>query len=315
LEDQIYIDCLERSNNYDKVTPFWNELADKYGYDDAERLRSAFRAERRRRGDDLERPQNPDNFNVVIFDIETLPLKAYTWGAWKQNIAPVQLIEDWCMLSWASKDLMRGEVRSQIMTPDEARRRNDRRISEGLWKEFDRANILIGHNIKDFDIPKANTRFLYHEMLPPSPYRHVDTLKILRYNFRFTYNKLGYINDYLGLSNKMENDGFPLWQRCGEGDPIALETMDSYNRQDIHASEELYLMIRGWDNRHPNVGLYFDDTELHCRNCASTNLKKIDKPWTTNLGIYQALRCNNCGAIGRRAKNKTTKEKRMALLR
>ena len=313
MEDQIYIDCLDHSNNYDKVTPFWNELAEKYGYDSAERIRSAFRVERRIRGDDIDNPTN--EMRVIVFDIETLPIKAYSWGAWKQNISPVQVIDDWCMLSWATKDLMRGEVRSQVMTPEEAINRDDRRISEGLWLEFDQANILIGHNIKDFDIPKSNTRFLYHGMLPPSPYRYVDTLKILRYNFRFTYNKLGYINDYLGLSRKMENEGFELWRNCADGKPEALNTMDEYNRQDIHATEELYLLVRGWDNRHPNVGLYFDDTELHCRNCGSEKLKKIDKPWTTNLGIYQSIRCNNCGAVGRRSQNETTKEKRASLLR
>jgi len=315
LEDDIYLDCKEQSDNYDKVTPFWNSLALKYGYDDAERLRSAFRLERRNRGDDLEKPSNPENFNVVIFDIETLPLKSYTWGVWKQNISPVQLIDDWVMLSWASKDLMRGEIRSQIMTPKEALARDDKRISEGLWTEFDRANILIGHNATDFDVPKAKTRFLFHGMLPPSPFRIIDTLKIAKYNFRFTYNKLGYLNDYLGITRKLDNEGFALWQKCANGDPEALATMLEYNEGDIGSSEELYLALRAWDDRHPQIGLYFDDVETRCRNCGSTNLKNLDKPYTTNLGVYQSVRCNNCGAIGRRPTNKLSKEKRMALLR
>jgi uncharacterized protein YprB with RNaseH-like and TPR domain len=316
LEDKLYQDCLYHSNRYNKVDGFWEDLAEANGYLNSERLRSAFRRERDRRQEFA--PQKSVNLNshdVVVFDIETLPLKAYAWKTWKEDISPAQLIEDWCMVSWASKDLFRDEVRSNVLTPKEAKNRDDKRIVEGLWEEFDNASILIGQNIVDFDIPKANTRFLFHGLKPPAPYRTVDTLKILRYNFRFTYNRLDSINSALGLTPKMDTGGFPLWARCSEGDSQALEDMEKYNCQDVLSEEELYAAVRGWDNRHPNIGLFFDDGKNHCKNCGSEKLELLGKPWRTNLGEYQTKRCNECNAIMRCAKSLTSKEKRENLLR
>jgi uncharacterized protein YprB with RNaseH-like and TPR domain len=316
LNDELYQLCLKSSREYNRVDGFWDELAKNWGYDNTEKMRSAYRREREKRNDYFpNKTFDSDEYRVIVFDIETLPLKAYAWDVWKQDLNPSQIIDDWVMLSWASKDLMRGEVRSDILTPKEARKRNDRRIVESLWEEFNNASILIGQNIVDFDIPKANTRFLYHGMIPPSPYRTVDTLKILKYNFRFSYNRLDYINTQLGLTPKMSNDGFPLWVKCADGDQKSLDDMSDYNRQDILSGEELYLAVRAWDTRHPNIGLFYDDLEKRCKNCGSTSLEKLGKSYQTALGIYDCLRCNNCGAVGRKAKNKTSKVKRDSLLR
>lgn len=316
MDEKLYQDCLYHSNRYNKVNGFWEELASRHKYENSERLRSAFRRERNHREEfALQKAMNLDSHDVVIFDVETLPIRAYAWKTWEENISPSQLIDDWVIVSWAAKDFMREEVRNQVLTSKEAKQRDDKRIVEGLWEEFDNASILIGHNIIDFDIPKANTRFLYHGMKPPSHYRTIDTLKILKYNFRFTFNRLDFINTTLGLMPKMDNDGFPLWARCSEGDSQSLEDMSQYNCQDILSEEELYVLVRGWDNRHPNIGLFFDDAINHCKNCGSELLTLLDKPYRTPLGEYQSKRCMNCGAINRTAKSSTTKEKRENLLR
>jgi DNA polymerase III epsilon subunit-like protein len=316
LEEKLYQDCLYHSNRYNGVDAFWDSVAAQNGYKNSEKLRSAFRRERKRRNDF--EPQKTVNLNfhdVVIFDIETLPLRAYAWKTWKENISPSQIIDDWIIVSWAAKDLMRADVRSDVLTPKEAKKRDDKRIVSSLWQEFNNASILVGHNIVDFDIPKSNTRFLFYGMTPPAPYRTIDTLKILRYNFRFTFNRLDFINGSLGLTQKMDNDGFPLWAKCSEGDPQALEDMSRYNCQDVLSEEELLLAVRGWDNRSPNLGLFFDDAKNRCRNCGSENIENLDKPYRTNLGEYQSKRCLDCGAINRCAKSLTSKEKRENLLR
>lgn len=316
MDDAIYRDCLYYSNRYNGVDGFWDELADKHGFQNTEQIRSAFRREREKRQDNFpQKAVNIDSHDVVVFDIETLPLRAYAWDTWKTNIYPNQLIDDWIILSWAAKDLMRENIRSDVLTPKEAKKRDDKRITESLWEEFNDASILIGHNIINFDIPKSNTRFLFHGLKPPSLYRAVDTYKILKYNFRFTFNRLEFINTTLGLTPKMDNDGFPLWASCSDGDPKSLEDMAVYNCADVVSQEELYLAVRGWDNRHPNVGLFFDDAQLHCKNCGSENLENLDKLYRTPLGEYQSKRCSECGAINRCAKSLTSKEKRESLLR
>lgn len=317
MDKYLYDKCVELTVSYNGVNPFWKQLADDNGFENAEALRSSFRRERTRRQDDPEQKRIMQHSkNIVLFDIETLPIKSYVWDVWNQNINPVQIIDDWVVLSWSAKNLMREEVRSQILTPKEARRRDDSRIIQDLWQEMNNAAVLIGHNVLDFDIPRANTRFLYHGLTPPSPYRVIDTLKIIKHNFSMTFNKLGYVAQYLQLENKkMSNSGFELWKRCADGDEDALDEMETYNKQDTLSLEDLYLAVRPWDKYHPNLGLYFEDATTRCKCCGCESLTNLDNPYQTAVGLYQALRCTNCGAIGRRAENLVPKETRKIILR
>jgi hypothetical protein len=306
LDEQLYARLKELQENYDNRTPFWKSVAQELGTS-GEALRSEFRREQDKRAESEPKSaivgKQP---KIVIFDIETLPMEGRFWGGHKQYISPVQVTKDSLLLSWSCKDFMRGEVRSQCLTPKEIRRGDDVRIVEGIWKEFCRANILVSHNGDDFDIPFVNSRVLFHNGVPPTPYLSVDTYKILKYNFRLPWYKLDYVNRFLGLTRKVDSGGFELWNRCAEGDTDALDNMEVYNRQDTLSLEELYVRIRAWDKRHPNIGLYFtDNAESHCRICGSTNLEDIDKPYCSGLGVYQPVRCmeSNCGAIGRRAKS------------
>ena len=91
MEDQLYRDCLYQSNRYNGVDSFWADLARSSGYKNAEKLRSSFRRERARRQEfEPQKAINLDSHDVVIFDIETLPLRAYAWETWKTNIYPNQ---------------------------------------------------------------------------------------------------------------------------------------------------------------------------------------------------------------------------------
>ena len=40
---------------------------------------------------------------ILVFDIETSPLKAFVWSRWKQNIYLDQTISEWFAISWAAK--------------------------------------------------------------------------------------------------------------------------------------------------------------------------------------------------------------------
>lgn len=80
---------------------------------------------------------------------------------------------------------------------------NDFSVVKSLWDLLDKADIVIAHNCQDFDVPMMNSRFVFNDLRPPSPYKIVDTLKIARQNFRFPSNKLDDLGEYLGLGRKM----------------------------------------------------------------------------------------------------------------
>ena len=246
-----------------------------------------------------EKKEEKKNPKVLVFDIETSPITCYTWGLYKQNISPDNVIKDWAILSWSAKWLFDSEIMSEVVTPEEAMNRTEGSIIKGIWKLLDEASVVLAHNGKNFDVRKLNAKFLLHGLKPPMPYQIIDTYQESKKNFAFTSNKLDYILKMLGLSQKIHTD-FSLWKRCVAGDSEALEEMVTYNRQDVLALEEFYVLLRPWIKCHPNMSLFMDlDSDVSvCTNCGSNDLTERGF-YTTTVNKYKAFRCNSCGAICR----------------
>jgi hypothetical protein len=251
---------------------------------------------------------------ILILDIETLPIEAYTWGIWQQNIGINQIKKDWTLLSWSAKWIFDSKVYSAILTSKEAKQRNDKRITKAIWGLIDEADIVIAHNAKKFDIKKINSKFIEHSLPPPSFYDVIDTLPHLRKQFGFTSNKLDYVNKILGLDRKNESGDFTLWEECVRGEQKALDRMIKYNINDVVILEETYLRIRNWIRPHPNVGLHVDDNICACPTCGSEHLTETGKHYTTQVNQYIELRCDECGSLSRSRKSATSLKKRTKLI-
>jgi RNase H-like protein len=232
--------------------------------------------------------------NILLFDIETLPILAYTWGAWEQNINPIQVVKDWCILSYSAKWLGNPKIISDVLLPQEAINRDDSRLMKNLWELIDKANIIIGHNSKRFDIKKINTRFWKHHFPKPSSYRHIDTLTSAKEVFGLTYNKLDYIAEFIGIQRKLETD-FQLWADCDMGNEQALQTMREYNERDSEIEEVIYLNMREWIPNHPNLSVYSTIKDV-CPICLGTSYREIGL-YTATKKQYPEYRCDSCKGI------------------
>jgi hypothetical protein len=251
---------------------------------------------------------------ILILDIETLPIEAYTWGIWQQNIGINQIKKDWTLLSWSAKWLFDSKVYSAILSPKECKQRDDKRITKAIWSLIDEADIVIAHNAKKFDLKKLNTKFVMHRLDKPSHYEVIDTLPHLRKQFGFTSNKLDYVNKLLGLDRKNESGDFTLWEACVNGNKEALERMIKYNINDVVILEETYLRIRNWIVPHPNVGLHVDDNICACPSCGSEHLTETGKHYSTQVNQYTELRCDECGSLSRSRKSVTSLKKKTKLI-
>lgn len=238
---------------------------------------------------------------ILIFDIETAPMRAYVWRMWKENIAPCQVISDWFMIAWSAKWLYAGEVMGDVLTSKEAVAEDDSRIVKSLWKLIDAADIVVSHNGDRFDIPRMNARFIIHDLYPPKPYFSVDTCQTARRQFGFSSNRLDSLADYFGFDHKLDTD-FSLWQKCLEGDSEALGYMSEYNKRDVTLLEEVYLKLRPWIRNHPNISNILQDMNV-CTVCGSYRLEKIEGEYYTGVNRYELYRCKDCGAVirGRKA--------------
>lgn len=253
---------------------------------------------------------------ILIFDLETSPITAYQWSLFQQYTTIDMVKGDSYLMCWAAKWLGEKEVFSEKL-PDyktlyKKNREDDSKLVKPLWDLMNEADMVIAHNARKFDVPKINARFLYHDMLPPDPYKIIDTLSIARREFRLTSNKLDWLGEYLNLGKKHKTD-FDLWVGCMTGKKEAWDYMQSYNIQDVNLLEKVYLKLRAWDKRHPNIGLYIDDNKPRCTACGSDKIIKKGHEFT-QVGMYQRWRCNSCGHPNRGRYTELPKEKRKTLL-
>lgn len=237
---------------------------------------------------------------ILLLDIETLPIEALVWDVWKQNIYMEQVKKDWSVLCYAAKWLFDSKVMGAVVTPNEAIDHDDRSILGAIWNLMNEADIIVTHNGDNFDIKKLNARFFVNGYPKPMYFKSVDTKKIATDNFALTYNKLDWIAQIVGIGRKIETD-FKWWKECEAGNTKYLSMMLKYNKMDVHLEEEVYLKLRPWMEKHPNVGLHSVDGADVCPTCGHNSLH-WKGTYKTGLGLYQAFRCEDCGAIGRSTK-------------
>jgi hypothetical protein len=189
---------------------------------------------------------------VLIYDIETAPAAAWVWSAYKTNILGMK--QDWYLLSFAYKWLGQKGTHFVSLPQDPSftsGSTDDLWVAARLASLFDAADVVIAHNGDNFDQKKANARFLYHGIDPPSPYQQIDTLKEARRYFNNYQNSLKELGRIYTKEDKMSHEGFDLWLGCMAGDPEKWATMEKYNRQDVRVLERLYrrlLPARTWSS-------------------------------------------------------------------
>ncbi len=259
---------------------------------------------------------------ILFFDIETAPILANIWSIWQQNVGLSMIDQDWHLMSYAA-GWMDGLSPETVIYEDVRNNEditNDYTLVLNLRNLLDEADIVVGQNSKKFDHKKLNARCLHWDILPPSPYKIVDTLNIAKRGFSFTSNKLEYMTDkFCKTYKKLPHGkfaGYLLWQQCLAGNPEAWNEMEEYNRYDVLSLWELYTTVRPWIVDHPNVALYYNDHKVRCNVCGSDHVKALEGKYSyTNLSKFALYECQDCGKHLRDANNTLDKEKRQSLLR
>ena len=271
---------------------------------------------------------------ILLLDIETAFLELSGWHIWKQTPGTHNILKEWSILSWAAKWLFESEIMSQKVSPDEAIHRRDGSVIKGLWNLMEKADITVAHNNTRFDDKKIKARFIVNKLSKPLPYRIIDTLKISQQEFAFSSNKLDFLNGLFEISQKKKTD-HNLWKRCVARNEISTTTdknivtvqysiadnykalvyMEEYNRSDIVALEELYLVLRPWMKSHPPMGLYADSDGSICAVCGADEeyFDWVGKYYTP-MGRYKSYRCTRCKSIGRSRYSDLTGEEKKKLV-
>jgi len=232
---------------------------------------------------------------ILLLDIESSPNTAHVWGLWQQNVSINQLMESSYVLCYAAK--WYGD--KQVMF-DSVHKSKPKKMLKGIHDLLNDADAVVHYNGTKFDIPTLNKEFLLHSFNPPSPYKQIDLLRVVRSNFRFPSNKLDYVAQRLNLGKKHEHEGHELWVKCMNGDKDAWKRMEKYNIQDVVLLENLYGNLLPWIKSHPNHNLFRDGHV--CPNCSSSSLQRRGTAISAT-GTYQRYQCRSCGTWSQSTKS------------
>lgn len=227
---------------------------------------------------------------MAFFDVENSPSLGWYYDLYREgNIVSTK--QAWFMLSFAWKHPGKSKVhcRGLIDYPGYERdKTSDEKLVKDLWTLFDSHDVLIGQNIDRFDVRKANSRFLYWGLKPPSPYKTVDTLKISRRIFKQDSNKLGDLSKFLGHGDKLPTTGWDTWQGAIDGNRQAWGTLKRYNKHDVVITERVWERLAPWLPRHLSL------TSTGCPVCQSAKVQQrgynVSKTRKT-----PRLQCSDCG--------------------
>lgn len=235
------------------------------------------------------------NPRVLIYDIETSPIISYNWGIYEQNAIEVK--EDWQILCFAYKWL--GDKKTRVIAQNDFKGykpgvNNDREVVKELWSLFNEADAVVAHNGDSFDQKKSQARMMIYGLVPPTPYKQIDTKKIAKKHAGFTSNRLNDLGKYFNLGTKADTGGFSTWKGCLAGEKKAWDRMKKYNKRDVELLEKLYLELRRWDTNGLNLNVIESRPES-CPKCGGTHINAGMKYRATNTNLYQYFRCMDCG--------------------
>ena len=141
---------------------------------------------------------------------------------------------------------------------------------------LDKADIVVAHNGKKFDLPVIIGRGVVHGYKPPSPYFVVDTVEVARKELRLVSNSLANLCEELKLplkSSHKKYPGFDLWVECLKGTDDAWKELKEYNIADVVSLEALYLRLLPYMKSHPNITRTAFLEEMYCPKCGSAHLQ------------------------------------------
>lgn len=225
---------------------------------------------------------------ILFLDLETSPNLAHVWGLWNQNVAITQIERSTEVMCFGARWNGEKKVIFKSVHHD-----GKKEMLDSLWELVNEADVLVGWNSQSFDSKHIKRELLENGYTPPSPYKELDLMRVVRSQFKFPSNKLDYVSQKLGVGAKVKHSGFELWLGCMAGDAKAWAEMKKYQIQDVNLLIDLYEKLLPWIKNHPNRALH-DDIPDGCPNCASQLMERRGYSYTST-SKYQRYQCKNCG--------------------
>lgn len=234
------------------------------------------------------------DLKILFLDIETSLPKAYVpYSLFNVTIPANYIIEHPRMIAFTAKWYGRKKVYAFSEY-----HHSRKEMLEQIHALLDEADVVIGYNSDSFDLTWIQGELAVEGILPPSPYKKIDILKVVKKNFRFISRKLDYVSERLIGDNKVDYNMAKMWLIVDNPNTDEKtrkrewDAMMRYARKDTQLLEPLFEKLLPWI-RIPHPVRALDETTC-CIACGSEGLQTRGKALTLS-GSYVRLWCPSCG--------------------
>lgn len=234
---------------------------------------------------------------TLIYDIETLPVRAYVWRTGKQYVNHGQIKEGDFIKIICIGYRWEHEKTTKVLIWDNKKQNCDRLIDD-FTKLVEQADIVLAHNGDRFDMKHVNTQRLLQGKAPISWPTSEDTLKQLRKQFALPSYSLDYVSKILfgsGKSPMAFQDWIDILEHKSEK---ALNKMVKYCKRDVDLLFKAYKRVKPYCD--PRVGRHLL-TGGDCPSCGSSKTTGKGKI-TLRRGTYRRFKCSDCAHVFRDGK-------------
>lgn len=229
------------------------------------------------------------HIRILTIDIETKPMKVYSWGLFNQFHTIDQIIDHGGLLCFAAK--WAGE--KEVLFFSEWDDGMDAMVA-AAHRLLSEADVIVSYNGDRFDVKKLNNEFVLAGMAPPRPFKSIDLIKSNKTRFDLPSRKLDYLVQRLGVGRKTPHTGFQLWIDCMAREPKALALMRKYNEQDVKVTEKAYFRLLPWLTNAPHLGMFMREESFVCPYCGAKIGHSLEGLAHTLVQAYDLFQCKRC---------------------
>lgn len=164
------------------------------------------------------------------------------------------------------------------------------------------ADIIVGHNVTGADVPWLLGDLHIEAGLPPlPPFKTVDTLKVLRQQFKSgaPFKGLDAFCQIVGIPAKTDKyDRMAMERAVTDKSVEDRERLVEYCAGDVIATQGLYDWCRPHIKNHPAIFMDGKDKLTTCHRCGHET-ETIPRRYVANVLTYSMRRCVSCGGYSR----------------
>lgn len=160
------------------------------------------------------------------------------------------------------------------------------------------ADIIIGHNVDNADVPWLRGDLHIEAGLPPlPPFKTVDTLKVLRREFKSgaPFKSLDAFCQIVNIPSKTDRyDRDAMERAVTEKSAEDRDRLTDYCAGDVIATQWLYDWLRPHIRNHPALFVDGESPLNVCNRCGESETLPNAKRYVANVLTYTMLKCANC---------------------